>query len=56
MEVIETAIEGVVILEPRIFKDARGYFSNLFLKENLKRKFAKQHLFKIMKVDHVTEF
>lgn len=26
MEVIKTAIEGVVIIEPRIFKDARGYF------------------------------
>lgn len=26
MNVIETEIEGVVILEPRIFEDARGYF------------------------------
>ena len=26
MEVIRTDIEGVVILEPRIFRDARGYF------------------------------
>ena len=26
MEVIKTAIDGVVIIEPRIFKDARGYF------------------------------
>ena len=26
MEVIKTAIEGVVILEPRIFRDERGYF------------------------------
>lgn len=26
MEVIKTEIEGVVIIEPRIFKDARGYF------------------------------
>lgn len=26
MEVIKTDIEGVVILEPRIFTDARGYF------------------------------
>ncbi|MDD7420580.1 MAG: dTDP-4-dehydrorhamnose 3,5-epimerase, partial [Prevotellaceae bacterium] len=24
MEVIKTEIEGVVIIEPRIFKDARG--------------------------------
>ncbi|MCR4994527.1 MAG: dTDP-4-dehydrorhamnose 3,5-epimerase [Bacteroidales bacterium] len=26
MEVIKTAIEGLLIIEPRIFKDARGYF------------------------------
>lgn len=26
MNVIKTEIEGVVILEPRVFKDARGYF------------------------------
>lgn len=26
MQVIKTAIEGVVIIEPRIFKDDRGYF------------------------------
>ena len=26
MEVIQTELEGVVIIEPRMFKDARGYF------------------------------
>lgn len=26
MEAIKTAIEGVLILEPRVFNDARGYF------------------------------
>lgn len=30
MEVIKTSIEGVVIIEPRIFKDARGYFFESF--------------------------
>lgn len=30
MEVIQTAIEGLVIIEPKIFKDARGYFSRVF--------------------------
>lgn len=30
MEVIKTAIEGVVIIEPRVFKDARGYFFESF--------------------------
>lgn len=30
MEVIKTALEGVLILEPRVFKDARGYFFESF--------------------------
>ena len=30
MEVIKTALEGVVIIEPRVLKDARGYFFESF--------------------------
>lgn len=30
MNVIETGIEGLLILEPRIFQDARGYFFESF--------------------------
>ena len=30
MEVIKTTIEGMVIIEPRIFEDARGYFFESF--------------------------
>ena len=30
MEIIETGIEGRYIIEPRIFKDARGYFFESF--------------------------
>ena len=30
MNVIKTAIEGVVIIEPRVFTDARGYFFESF--------------------------
>ena len=30
MEVIKTAIDGVVIIEPRVFKDVRGYFFESF--------------------------
>lgn len=30
MNVIETAIPGVVIIEPRVFKDSRGYFFESF--------------------------
>lgn len=32
MEVIKTEIEGVVIIEPRIFKDSRGYFFESYSK------------------------
>jgi len=30
MEVLKTSIEGVLIIEPRIFEDARGYFFESF--------------------------
>ncbi|MBQ4476571.1 MAG: dTDP-4-dehydrorhamnose 3,5-epimerase family protein, partial [Bacteroidales bacterium] len=30
MEVIKTDIEGVVIIEPKVFGDARGYFLESF--------------------------
>lgn len=30
MEVIKTDIEGLVIIEPKVFKDARGYFFESF--------------------------
>ena len=38
MEVIKTDIEGVVIIEPRIFKDARGYFFESFSKREFDEK------------------
>lgn len=34
MEVIKTAIEGVYIIEPKVFKDARGYFFESFSKRD----------------------
>ncbi len=41
MEVIKTNIEGVVILEPRIFRDARGYFFESYSKKEFDEKVAK---------------
>ena len=41
MEVIKTNIEGPVIIEPRIFKDARGYFFESFSKREFDEKVAK---------------
>ena len=38
MEVIKTAIEGVVVIEPRIFKDARGYFFESFSQKEFNEK------------------
>lgn len=40
MEVIKTAIEGVVIIEPRIFGDARGYFFESFSQREFDKKVA----------------
>ncbi len=37
MNVIKTEIEGVVILEPRIFADARGYFFESYNKQTFDR-------------------
>ncbi|MGN0282439.1 MAG: dTDP-4-dehydrorhamnose 3,5-epimerase family protein, partial [Prevotella sp.] len=30
MEIIKTSIDGVLIIEPRVFKDERGYFFESF--------------------------
>lgn len=35
MNVIETGIAGVLVLEPRVFKDARGYFMESFRSQHL---------------------
>lgn len=41
MDVIETAIPGVVIIEPRVFKDARGYFFESFSQREFEEKVRK---------------
>lgn len=38
MEIIKTDIEGVVIIEPRIFKDDRGYFYESFSQREFEEK------------------
>lgn len=38
MEIIKTELEGVVIIEPRIFKDARGYFFESFSQKEFDEK------------------
>ena len=41
MDVIKTAIDGVVIIEPRVFKDARGYFFESFSQREFEEKVHK---------------
>lgn len=41
MEVIKTKIDGVVILEPKVFKDARGYFFESFSLREFEEKVCK---------------
>lgn len=41
MDVIKTAIDGVVIVEPKVFKDARGYFFESFSQREFEEKVRK---------------
>lgn len=41
MEVIKTEIDGVVIIEPRIFRDERGYFYESFSQREFEEKVCK---------------
>lgn len=38
MEIIKTPIEGLLIIEPRVFNDARGYFFESFSEKNFQEK------------------
>lgn len=40
MNVIQTEIQGVVIIEPRVFGDSRGYFFESFSEKNFKEQVA----------------
>ena len=41
MEVIKTDIEGVLIIEPKVFEDARGYFFESFSQREFEQKIRK---------------
>lgn len=43
MEVIQTSIKGVVIIEPRVIRDARGYFLESFSQREFDEKVRKIH-------------
>ena len=40
MNIIKTEIDGVLILEPRLFRDARGYFFESFSEREFEEKVA----------------
>lgn len=41
MDIIKTEIEGVVIIEPRVFKDSRGYFFESYSQREFEEKVRK---------------
>ena len=43
MEIIKTSIDGLVIIQPRIFEDKRGYFMESFNESLLKENFPDIH-------------
>ena len=38
MNIVKTDIEGVLILEPRLFRDSRGYFFESFSEREFEEK------------------
>ena len=38
MNIIKTEIDGVLIIEPRLFRDARGYFFESFSEREFEEK------------------
>src|SRR4051812_44460873 len=37
MEIIETKLKGVLLIKPRVFEDARGYFFESYNEESFKK-------------------
>lgn len=50
MNVINTAIEGVVIIEPKVFTDPRGYFFESFSQREFDEKVRKENLSRTTRV------
>ena len=43
MEIINTKIDGLLIIEPRVFKDARGYFFESYSQREFEEKVGEVH-------------
>ena len=40
MKLTKLSIEGLILIEPRVFEDPRGYFSKVSIKTNLMKPLA----------------
>lgn len=56
MNVIKTAIDGVVIIEPLCLRTTEDIFLNLFPKEISMRRYVPYALYKTMRVNRVMVF
>ena len=43
MEIVKTSIEGLVVIQPRVFQDERGYFMESFKESFIKENFPDIH-------------
>ena len=57
MKFIETKISDLIIIEPTVFGDARGYFLESYnQKKSLKKLLEKPILYKITSPNHIREY
>ena len=56
MEVIRTDIEGVFILQPRVFGDERGYFFESFSQRDFENQVCKTIFDRTMNRNHVMAY
>ena len=53
MEVKETSIPGVVIIEPRVFADSRGYFFESYSQREFEEKVGPVHFVQDLSLIHI---
>lgn len=45
MNYIQTEIDGVWLIEPKVFSDSRGYFMESFKKRRIRKTYRKSRLY-----------
>lgn len=56
MEYIETEIQGVYIIKPKVFFDARGYFYEAWKQDEFEQNVGKSILYRTMSPNQDTAF